>query len=196
MKLSRLFLGIVGRAARDIDIEQLRADVSAFSARYPGLSRRAKAQRLISRTARRAAALGAVASLPPGWAAFAAMGPELSTLIWLQSRMVLGLHLLYDLTPEPEERSAEVLLGLAAGAGIRAGRSLGTRAGEELAERLVVRALGREGSHLVPLAGIAAGALLNFAAVKAVGRAVLVRVERLAQPEAPPRIVDVSGVPA
>jgi hypothetical protein len=193
LKLSRTFLGLIGRVSRDIDIEQLRTDVSTFTARHPELKRRELAERLVSRTARRAAALGAVASLPPGWAAFATMGPELSTLIWLQSRMILGLHLLHGLEPEPEERSAEVLMGLAAGAGIRMGRSLGTRAAEELAERLVVRALGREGSRIVPVAGIAAGALLNFAAVRAVGRAVLSRVEKLALPEAPPRIVDAIG---
>ena len=47
-----------------------------------------------------------------------------------------------------------------------------------LATRLAARAAGRPLAHLIPLAGIAASAVLNYAAVRAVGRAVVVRVER------------------
>lgn len=193
VKLPDAFLGLVSRAARDIDMEQLRGDVAAFVARRPELTRREQADRLVKRTARRAAAIGAAASLPPGVGAALAVGPELTTMIWMQSRMILGLHLLYGIEPDPEERTDEVLMGLAAGAGVRVGRSLGKMAAEEVAKRLVVRALGRGGGRLVPLAGIAAGALLNFAAVTAVGRAVRVRLEKRVAAGAAPPVVDVKG---
>jgi uncharacterized protein (DUF697 family) len=141
---------------------------------------------MIERTARRAAAVGALASLPPGWAALAATAPELTALIVLQSRLIVGLHVLYGGTPEPEERALEVLAGLAAGAGINVGRRLTTRAIEEIAARLVVRIAGRGATHVVPVLGAAAGAALNYAAVRAVGRAALARVERLyGPPEVP-----------
>lgn len=186
MKLAETILALVARLTRDVDVSQVRSDVESFAARHAGLTRRGVADRMIVRTARRAAALGAAASLPPGWGALAAMGPELTTLIWLQSRLILGLHLLYGLEPDPVERSREVLAGLAAGVGIRTGRALGTRAAVELAERLAVRVLRREGTHLIPVAGVAAGALLNYAGVKAVGRAVLARIERRTLPGTAP----------
>ena len=70
------------------------------------------------------------------------------------------------------------------------------RAAEELATRLLARFVGREVSHLVPVLGAAAGAALNYGAVRAVGRAALRRVERLyGPPELPGTglILDASG---
>jgi hypothetical protein len=58
------------------------------------------------------------------------------------------------------------------------GRRLTVRVAEELAARLVSRSAGRSLAHVVPLAGIAASAALNYAGVRAVGRAVVSRVER------------------
>ncbi|HQQ79303.1 MAG TPA: hypothetical protein PLB01_18280, partial [Thermoanaerobaculia bacterium] len=70
------------------------------------------------------------------------------------------------------------------------------RAAEEVAARLVVRLAGREIAHVVPVLGALAGAGLNYAAVRAVGRAALARVERLhGPPEIPGRgpVLDVPG---
>jgi hypothetical protein len=184
--LAETFLTLVRKATRELDLEDIRAEVIAFSARMPDVSTRQRGERMIRRTARRAAAIGALASLPPGWASIAAMAPELSALIVLQSRLILGLHLLYGGTPEPEERALEVLAGIAAGAGLNVSRRLTTRVAEELAGRLAIRIAGREAAHLVPLAGAAVSAALNYAAVRAVGRAALARVERLyGPPEVP-----------
>jgi len=184
--LAETFLRLVRKATHELDLEEIRKEVHAFSARRPGLTTRERGERMIRRTARRAAAVGAVASLPPGWASIAAVGPELSALIVLQSRLIVGLHLLYGGTPEPEERALEVLAGIAAGAGVNVSRRLTARAAEEVAARLAVRLAGREVAHLVPIAGIAASAALNYAAVRAVGRAALSRVERLyGPPEVP-----------
>lgn len=184
--LAETFLRLVRKATRELDLEEIRAEVIAFSARTPDLSARERGERMIRRTARRAAALGALASLPPGWASVAAMAPELSALIVLQSRLIVGLHILFGGTPEPEERALEVLAGIAAGAGVNVSRRLTARAAEELAERLAIRIAGREAAHLVPLAGAVASAALNFVAVRAVGRAALARVERLyGPPEVP-----------
>jgi uncharacterized protein (DUF697 family) len=180
--LANGFLALVRKATTDLDIDHLNVEVRAFSARHPEWTTRRKAEWLIQRTARRAAAVGAIASLPPGWAAVAAMGPELSALLIMQSRLILSLHLLYGGVPEPEERALEVLAGLATGAGINVGRRLTTRVAEELAERLVARLVGRELSHFVPILGAAAAAALNYAAVRAVGRAAAHRVERLYGP--------------
>jgi uncharacterized protein (DUF697 family) len=178
VKIAESFLSLVKRASTDLDVERIREDVAAFSLRHRDLPTRQAAFRLVESTARKAALVGAVASVPPGWAAVAAVAPELSTLVVLQSRMIVGLHLLYGGDLDPEERALEVVAGLAAGAGLSVGRRLTVRVAEELAARLVSRSAGRSLAHVVPLAGIAASAALNYAGVRAVGRAVVSRVER------------------
>jgi hypothetical protein len=195
-KLSGLFLTLLTKAATDLDLDNLREEVLAFAAKHPELSTKEKARRMVQSTAKKAAALGAVASLPPGWAALASVAPELSTLLILQSRLIVGLHLLYGGSPDPEERAMEVLAGLASGAGINVSRRLTTRAAEEIAGRLVIRVIGREATHVVPLLGAAAAAGLNYAAVRAVGEAAIRRVEKLyGPPEVPGKgpVVDTSG---
>jgi uncharacterized protein (DUF697 family) len=178
VKIAESFLALVKRASSDIDVARIRADVEAFSLHHPGLSTRRKAGLLVDRTARKAAFVGAAASVPPGWASVATTAPELATLIVLQSRMIVGLHVLYGGELDPEERALEVVAGLAAGAGLSVGRRLTVRLAEELAARLAARAFGRQLAHLVPLAGIVASAALNYGAVRAVGLAAVLRVER------------------
>ncbi len=178
MKIAETFLALVKRASTDLDVERIREDVRTFALRHEGLPTRQKAFLMVDSTARRAALVGAAASVPPGWMAVAATAPELTTLIVLQSRMIVGLHLLYGGELDPQERALEVVAGLAAGAGLSAGRRLTVRVAEELATRLAARAMGRSFAHLVPLAGVAASAALNYGAVQAVGRAVVARVER------------------
>ncbi len=194
--LAETFLKLVEKAAKDLDIERLRGDVRAFSAKHPDLTTREKAERLIAVAARCAAALGAAASLPPGWLSLATVAPELSAILVLQSRLIVSLHVLYGGPMTAEERALEVLAGLAAGAGLSVGRRLTTRAAEEIGERLAIRLAGREVSHLVPVLGAVAGAGLNYAAVRAVGRAALRRIERqYGPPEIPGRgrVLDVPG---
>ncbi len=186
MKFADSFLALVKRASTDLDVEKIREDVRRFAVRHPGLATRRKADRMIESTARKAALVGAVASVPAGWVSLAATAPELSTLIVLQSRLIVGLHLLYGGDLDPEERALEIVAGLAAGAGLSVGRRLTVRLAEELATRLAARAVGRSFAHVVPLAGIAASAALNYATVRAVGRAVVARVEtRWGPPEIP-----------
>lgn len=194
--LARTFLSLVEKVTEDLDVEKLRAEVQSFSAKHADLTTREKGERLVAVAARRAAALGAVASLPPGWLSLATVAPELSALLVLQSRLIVSLHLLYGGPMTPGERALEVLAGLAAGAGMSVGRRLTTRAAEEIAARLVVRLAGREIAHVVPVLGALAGAGLNYAAVRAVGRAALVRVGRLhGPPEIPGRgaVLEASG---
>ncbi len=178
MKIAESFLVLVKRASTDLDVEKIREDVRTFALRHEGLPTRHKALLMVDTTARKAALVGAAASVPAGWGAVAATAPELATLIVLQSRMIVGLHFLYGGELDPEERALEVVAGLAAGAGLSVGRRLTVRLAEELATRLAARALGRSLAHVVPLLGIAASAALNYGAVQAVGRAVVARVER------------------
>ena len=180
--LAETFLKLVEKATTDLDVDRLRNDVREFAAKHAYATTRENGERLVTRAARRAAVLGGIAGLPPGWAALATAAPELTALLVLQSRLIVSLHILYGAQMEPEERALEVLAGLAAGAGISVGRRLTTRAAEEIAARLLARFVGREVSHLVPLLGAAAGAALNYGAVRAVGRAALRRVERLYGP--------------
>ena len=180
--LAETFLKLVEKATTDIDVDRLRGDVLELATRHPEATTREMGQRLVTRAARRAAVLGGVAGLPPGWAALATAAPELTALLILQSRLIVSLHLLYGAPMEAKERALEVIAGLAAGAGINVGRRLTARAAEEIAERLLARFIGRETSHLVPLFGAAAGAALNYGAVRAVGKAALRRVERLYGP--------------
>ena len=195
--LSETFLRMIRRASSDLDVDRIRSEVEHLSRKHPDLTTKQKGLRMIGATARRAAAVGAAASLPPGWLALAAAGPELSALLVMQSRLIVGLHLLYGGEPDPDERSLEVLAGLASGAGIQVGRRLTTRAAEELAGRLVVRLAGREATHLVPLLGAVAAGTLNYWAVRGVGKAALRRVERLyGPPEVPGKgpVVEIGGV--
>jgi uncharacterized protein (DUF697 family) len=178
VKIAESFLALVKRASTDLDVEKIREDVRTFASRHEGLPTRRKALLMVDSTARRAALVGAVASAPPGWAAFVATAPELATLIVLQSRMIVGLHVLYGGELEPEERALEIVAGLASGAGLSVGRRATVRLAEELATKLAARALGRSFAHVVPLLGVAASAALNYGVVQAVGRAVVVRVER------------------
>jgi uncharacterized protein (DUF697 family) len=180
--LAETFLKMVEKATTDLDLERLRIDVRALAEKHPEATTREKGERLVAKAARRAAVLGGVAGLPPGWTALATAAPELTALLILQSRLIVSLHLLYGAPMEPKERALEVLAGLASGAGINVGRRLTTRAAEEIATRLLARFVGREVSHLVPVLGAAAGAALNYGAVRAVGRAALRRVERLYGP--------------
>jgi len=180
--LAETFLKMVEKATTDLDVERLRNDVQALAEKHPEATTREKGERLVTKAARRAAVLGGVAGLPPGWTALATAAPELTALLILQSRLIVSLHLLYGAPMEPKERALEVLLSLASGAGINVGRRLTTRAAEEIAARLLARFVGREVSHLVPVLGAAAGAALNYGAVRAVGRAALRRVERLYGP--------------
>lgn len=196
MKIAESFLALVKRASTDLDVEEIRGAVSRFSSRHDGLPTRGKALLMVDGTARRAALVGAAAAAPPGWASLAATAPEVSTLVVLQSRMIVGLHLLYGADLDPEERALEIVAGLAAGAGLSVGRRVTVSVAEELAVRLAARALGRSVAHLVPLAGVAASAALNYAAVRSVGRAVLARVERRwGPPEIPGRgtVLDAEG---
>jgi hypothetical protein len=195
-KLGKTFLAILTKAATDLDLDALQREVHEFAAKHPSLATKEKARLMVASTAKKAAALGAVASLPPGWAALATVAPELTTLLVLQSRLIVGLHILYGGSPDPEERAMEVLAGLASGAGINVGRRFGARAAEEIAERLVVRVIGREATHIVPLLGAAAAAALNYAAVRAVGEAAIHRVQKLyGPPEVPGKgpVLDASG---
>ena len=194
--LAEAFLKIVEKATADLDIDRLRAEVRAFSQKHADLTTREKGERLVAVAARRAAALGAAASLPPGWLALATVAPELTAVLVLQSRLIVSLHVLYGGPMTPGERAHEVLAGLAAGAGMNVGRRLTTRAAEEVAERLVFRLAGREISHVVPVLGALAGAGLNYAAVRAVGRAALRRIEKLYGPPEIPgagAVLDVPG---
>lgn len=186
MKIADTFLALVKRASTDLDVERIRDDVRAFAMRHEGLPTRRKALLMIDSTARKAALVGAASSAPPGWAAVVATAPELAALIVLQSRMIVGLHLLYGGELEPEERALEIVAGLASGAGLSVGRRLTVRLAEELASKLAARALGRSFAHFVPLLGVVASAALNYGVVQAVGRAVVARVEhRWGPPEIP-----------
>ncbi len=182
VNLSSAFLEVVRRASTDLDINKIRVEVREFSAKHPELSIREKGRRMVDLTARKAAALGAVASLPPGWAVVAAAGPELAGLVVMQSRLIVGLHILYGREPDPDERALEILAGLGAGAGIHIGRRLTARAAEEVAARIITRLAGRQLSHMIPIAGALAAAGLNYWAVQAMGRAMLRRIERVYGP--------------
>jgi uncharacterized protein (DUF697 family) len=178
VKIADTFLALVKRASTDLDVERISEDVRVFALRHEGLPTRRKALLMVDATARKAALVGAASSAPPGWAAVVTTAPELAALIVLQSRMIVGLHLLYGGELEPEERALEIVAGLASGAGLSVGRRLTGRFAEELAKKLAARALGRSFAHFVPLLGVVASAALNYGVVQTVGRAVVARVER------------------
>ena len=141
---------------------------------------------MIDRSARRAAAVGALASLPPGLGRPRGDGPRAGGAHRPAEPADRRPSRPVRRDPEPEERALEVLAGLAAGAGLNVGRRLTTRAAEEIGGPAGRPDRGPRGDPRRAAPGAVASAALNYAAVRAVGRAALARVERLyGPPEVP-----------
>lgn len=164
------------RLVQDIDLASVEAEVSQLRASHPGADEDELSEILTRRSAIKAASTGAIAGAAGGVFALAALAPDVWNLLRQQSRLVLGISLIWGVSPTPEERVREVFATLATATGT----ALARRGAARLAERAVTEALlkrmfgklvARRAATLAPVAGSAIGGAANWLAVQSVGRA-------------------------
>jgi hypothetical protein len=156
-------------------VTQLRVD-------HPEASNLDLARLLTKKSARAAAAVGAVAGSAGGPIGLLAMGPDIFNLVRLQSRLVLAIAFLHGRRPHVQERFREVLATLAISTGASASRQgaryllrrgLEGKAAEKIVKKIAGRFIARKVPAAIPLIGGAAGAGLNYLAVNATAKAAL-----------------------
>lgn len=174
------FYSLLEKLFKEIDQESIEAEVHALLEAKPDMTKAQLADHLTKKAAVRVATVGAAAGLPGGPLAVLAMAPDIFALVLQQSRLILAIAFLYDEKPHVKERFREVLATLAVATGASAGR-LGVRAlleaglrgpvAKKLARKIFGRYLARLVPKLAPLVGTVAGAGLNYASMRAVGKA-------------------------
>ncbi|MGA7616448.1 MAG: EcsC family protein, partial [Thermoanaerobaculia bacterium] len=131
-------------------------------------------------SARRTAGWGAAAGAAGGAWALLAMAPDIFNLVREQSRLVLSIAAIYGQSPRVEERLQEIAAVFAIASGATAAGRLGSAVVRRSAEHEAVKAIASKlGSRmfaerlgtLVPVAGGALGASINYFAVRSIGRA-------------------------
>ena len=180
MKEDTKFYAILERLFKEIDQDSIQSEVEALRATKPEMTREQLAEHLTKRAAVRVASVGAAAGIPGGPLAVLAMAPDIFNLVLQQSRLVLSIAFLYDRKPHVKRRFKEVLATLAVGTGASAGR-VGVRVviakglehgvAAKLARKIFGRYLARRLPKVVPIVGTIAGASINYASMRAVGKA-------------------------
>lgn len=174
------FYALLERLFKEIDQDSIQAEVEALRAAKPELSREQLAEQLTKRAAVRVASVGAAAGIPGGPLAILAMAPDIFNLVLQQSRLVLSIAFLYDRKPHLKRRFKEVLATLAVGTGASAGRvgvrmviakGLERAVAAKLARKIFGRYLVKRIPKIVPVVGTIAGASINYASMRTVGKA-------------------------
>jgi hypothetical protein len=161
----------------EIDTEKIRREVYVLRTAADDFQPIEHARALTRRTAIRCAAAGAVTGLPSGLLAIGSLGADLAYLMYQQFRLILGIATIYGHEPSGRERFSEVLSCLAYSSGVGIGKQglasvleSATMGGGFVAERLGARFARQRLSKMVPIVGAVSGGVLNYAAVRAVGR--------------------------
>jgi hypothetical protein len=152
-------------------VESLRANGSAD---YRPIDH---ARMLTRRTALRCAAAGAVTGLPSGFLALGTLGADLAYLMYQQFRLIIGIATIYGHEPSGRERFSEALSCLAFSSGVGIGKTgigavveSATVQGGLVADRIGMRFARERLTKFVPIVGAVSGGVLNYAAVRAIGR--------------------------
>lgn len=158
-----MYVALARTVWTDVDRDKVAKEVAKIRARYPGASNEELVSRLIRQTALRCAAIGAVASAPPGFLSIVPLAADFSYQVLALNRLVLTVARIYGRPTSREQRGATVAASLALGGGT------------EFVRRNIVmgmtRSLKRQGAaHLVPVFGGLVGAIMSYATVRAVGR--------------------------
>lgn len=173
------FYTILENLFKEIDQEQVRAEVQALREAKPNATREQLAEEMTKKAARRVATVGAAAGAAGGPLAVLAMAPDIFNLVLQQSRLILSIAFLYDRQPDLKQRFREVLATLAvstaASAGGLAARTIARKglekaAAGKLARKIFGRFLARKIPNIAPLIGTVAGGSLNYLAMRAVGK--------------------------
>lgn len=164
----------------EIDTDKLRREVNSLNTLAPNLDSARRARTLTRRTAIRCAAAGAVTGLPSGLIAIGTLGADLAYLVYQQFRLILGIATIYGHEPSSRERFSEALHCLAYASGVGIGKQglatiigSATLEGGLVAEKIGMRFARERLAKIVPLVGAVSGGALNYAAVRAVGRAAI-----------------------
>jgi len=161
----------------EIDPEKIRREVEELRASEDAFRLEDHARALTRRTAIRCAAAGAVTGLPSGLLAIGTLGADLAYLMYQQFRLIVGIATIYGHEPTERERFTEAVSCLAYASGVGIGKQgiatmleSATIEGGLLADRLGVRFARERLTKMVPFVGAVSGGVLNYAAVRAVGR--------------------------
>jgi hypothetical protein len=174
------FYDLLERLFKEIDQEQVQAEVIALREAKPNATREQLAEQLTKKAAKQVATVGAAAGAAIGPLAVLAMAPDIFNLVRQQSRLVLAIAFLYDRKPNIKQRFKEVLATLAVSTGSSAGglaarvlvkQGLERAAATKLARKILGRFLARRIPNFAPVIGTIAGGSLNYLAMRAVGKA-------------------------
>jgi uncharacterized protein (DUF697 family) len=164
----------------EIDTAKIKAEVEAMRAGSPEFQPVEHARQLARRTAIRCAAAGAVTGLPSGLLAIGTLGADIAYLVYQQFRLIVAIATIYGHEPTRREQFGEALSCLAYSSGVGLGKQgvatlleSATVEGGVVAEKLGARFLRERLMKVVPFVGAISGGALNYAAVRAVGRAAI-----------------------
>lgn len=181
-KMGDSFYRLLETLFKELDQNSIEKEVKELRHSHPNASNVELAKILTKKSARAAAAVGALAGSAGGPIGLLAMGPDIFNLVRLQSRLVLAIAFLHGRRPHVQERFREVLATLAISTGASASRQgaryllrrgLEGKAAEKIVQRIAGRFLARKIPAAIPLVGGAAGAGLNYLAVQATAKAAM-----------------------
>jgi hypothetical protein len=158
-----MYVALARTVWTDVDRDRIAKEVTKIRARYPGATNEELVSKLIRQTALRCAAIGAIASAPPGFLSIVPLAADFSYQVLALNHLVLTVARIYAQPTSREQRGATVATSLALGGGT-----------EFLRRNLVkgvARSLKRQrATHLVPVFGGLMGAILSYTSVRLVGR--------------------------
>ena len=158
-----MYVALARTVWSDVDRDKIAKEVAKIRARYPGASNEQLVSKLIRQTALRCAAIGAVASAPPGFLSIVPLAADFSYQVLALNRLVLTVARIYGRPTSREQRGATVAASLALGGGTEFVRRNLVKG--------VTRSLKRQAAtHMVPVFGGLIGAIMSYASVRAVGR--------------------------
>ena len=158
-----MYVALTRTVLTDIDHDKIVQEVRKIRAKYPSASDDELARTVIRQTALRCAAIGAVASAPPGVLAIVPLAADFSYQVLALNRLVLTIARIYSKPTTREQRAASVAASLALGGGT------------EYLRRLVVkgatnRLRRQQAASLVPAFGAMLGGVMSYTAVLTIGR--------------------------
>jgi len=158
-----VYVALTRTVLTDIDRDKIVQEVRRIRLKYPGASDDDLAKTVIRQTALRCAAIGAVASAPPGFLAVVPLAADFSYQVLALNRLVLTIARIYSKPTTREQRAASVAVSLALGGGT------------EYLRRQVVKSVTnslrrQRAATLVPAFGAVFGGVMSYTAVYTIGR--------------------------
>lgn len=177
-KLNDKFYFLLENLFRELDQNALKLEVEALKKRKPQATKSELVSLLTRRAALKAGFTGMGAGAPGGFLGLLAIGPDIYNLVRQQSRLILSIAFVYEQEPHLEERIREVLATLAIATGATASqrgvrylisKGMTTSSFKALLRKVAGKYAARKlPAAIGPIVGGAAGAAINYAAVKSI----------------------------